>query len=61
MLTVYRYWAWLVFAVAVQVGFAGYGAFYTANKVEDSRIDEDNSSTASASTPAWVPRRVASG
>lgn len=42
MQNVYRYWAWLVFAaVVVQVGFAGYGAFYTANKVEDSTIDED--------------------
>ena len=42
MQTVYRYWAWLVFiAVVLQVGFAGYGAFYAANKVEDSSIDED--------------------
>jgi hypothetical protein len=40
--TVYRYWAWLVFAAVVfQVGLAGYGAFYAANKVEDSTIDED--------------------
>jgi uncharacterized protein DUF6220 len=40
--TVYRYWAWLVFAaVVLQVGFAGYGAFYAANKVDDGPIDED--------------------
>ena len=42
MQTVYRYWAWIVFvAVVLQVGFAGYGAFYAANKVEDATIDED--------------------
>jgi hypothetical protein len=42
VLTVYRYWAWLIFAVVVlQVGLAGYGAFYAANKVEESTIDED--------------------
>jgi hypothetical protein len=40
--TVYRYWAWIVFiAVVLQVGFAGYGAFYAANKVENATIDED--------------------
>ena len=42
MQTVYRYWAWIVFvAIVLQVGFAGYGAFYAANKVEDATIDED--------------------
>ena len=43
METVYRYWAWLVFgAVVLQVGFAGYGAFYAANKIdENASIDED--------------------
>ena len=40
------YWAWstVVFAaIVVQVGLAGYGAFYAANKLEDegSTIDED--------------------
>jgi hypothetical protein len=40
--TVYRYWAWVVvIAVVIQVGLAGYGAFYAANKVEDATIDED--------------------
>jgi Family of unknown function (DUF6220) len=41
--TVYRWWAWLVFlAVVLQVGFAGYGAFYAANKIdENASIDED--------------------
>ena len=40
------YWAWsmVVFAaIVVQVGLAGYGAFYAANKLDDegSTIDED--------------------
>jgi hypothetical protein len=36
---VYRYWAAIVFlAVLVQVGFAGYGAFYAANKADDNKI-----------------------
>jgi hypothetical protein len=40
--TVYRYWAWLVFAaVCLQVGFAGYGAFYVANAVDDNPVSED--------------------
>ena len=34
--TLYRYWAALLFlAVVLQVGLAGYGAFYTAGKAED--------------------------
>ena len=44
MRTLYWLWATLVFvAVIVQVGFAGYGAFYAANKLDDdgSTIDED--------------------
>ncbi len=42
MRAVYRYWATIVFAaVVVQVGFAGYGAFNAASKVEDATIDED--------------------
>lgn len=42
MRAVYRYWATIVFiAVVVQVGFAGYGAFNAANKVENGTIDED--------------------
>lgn len=42
--TVYRYWAWLLFVgIVVQVGLAGYGAFYVANKVdgEGKTVDED--------------------
>ncbi len=34
--TLYRYWAALLFlAVVLQIGLAGYGAFYTAGKAED--------------------------
>jgi hypothetical protein len=42
--TIYWVWAWVLFAVVVlQVGFAGYGAFYAANKLDDegATIDED--------------------
>jgi hypothetical protein len=40
--TVYRYWSWLVFiAVIVQVGFAGYGAFYVAHKVDKGTVNQD--------------------
>jgi hypothetical protein len=39
---VYRYWAGLVFLlVVVQIGFAGYGAFYVANKVDDNPVNQD--------------------
>ncbi len=44
MRAVYRIWATLLFVlVIVQVGLAGYGAFYAANKLDDegSTIDED--------------------
>ena len=44
MRTLYRWWAALLFLlVVVQVGLAGYGAFYAANKLEDegATIDED--------------------
>ncbi|MBA3567394.1 MAG: hypothetical protein M3Q67_01875 [Actinomycetota bacterium] len=44
MRALYRIWATLLFIlVIVQVGLAGYGAFYAANKLEDegSTIDED--------------------
>jgi hypothetical protein len=35
----YRYWAAIVFlAVLVQIGLAGYGAFYAANKADDNKI-----------------------
>jgi hypothetical protein len=40
--TVYRYWAWIVFAaVVLQVGFAGYGAFFVAGAVDDNPVNED--------------------
>ena len=40
--TIHRFWASLVtLAVVVQIGFAGYGAFYAADKVEGASIDED--------------------
>jgi Family of unknown function (DUF6220) len=40
---VYRFWAALLFlAVLVQIGAAGYGAFYSAEKIDDHKvIDED--------------------
>lgn len=42
MQAVYRYWSAIVaLVVVVQVGLAGYGAFYAANKVEGGTIDED--------------------
>jgi hypothetical protein len=42
VLTVYRYWAWIVVAaVVLQIAFAGYGAFYVANAVDDNPVNED--------------------
>jgi hypothetical protein len=44
MRTIYWAWAWLLFAaIVIQVGLAGYGAFYAANKLDDegATIDED--------------------
>jgi hypothetical protein len=39
---VYRIWATVVFAmVIIQVGLAGWGAFYVASKVDDGTVDED--------------------
>ena len=39
MKTVYRWWAtWVFVAVIVQVGLAGYGAFYTAHKTNDGGV-----------------------
>ena len=43
MRTVYWVWSMLLFAsIIVQIGFAGYGAFYAANKLDDegSTIDD---------------------
>jgi hypothetical protein len=40
--TVYRYWISIVaLAVVAQIAFAGYGAFYAADKVADATINED--------------------
>jgi len=39
---VYRVWSLIVVgAVLLQIGFAGYGAFYTAHKVDDNPVNED--------------------
>ena len=50
------FWAWamiLFVAIVVQIGLAGYGAFYAANKLEDegSTIDEDVFFDGFGSTP----------
>jgi hypothetical protein len=40
--SVYRYWSWLIFAtVVLQIGFAGYGAFYVAHKVDKGTVNQD--------------------
>jgi hypothetical protein len=40
--SVYRYWSWLVFlTVVLQIGFAGYGAFYVAEKIDGGTVNED--------------------
>ena len=44
MRTVYWVWSMILFAsIIVQIGFAGYGAFYAANKLDDegSTIDDE--------------------
>ena len=44
MRTLYAVWSWILFAaIVVQVGLAGYGAFYAASKLGDegATIDED--------------------
>ena len=44
MRTIYAVWSWILFAIVVlQVGLAGYGAFYAASKLSDegATIDED--------------------
>jgi hypothetical protein len=39
---VYRVWSVIVVAaVLLQIGFAGYGAFYVANKVDDNPVNDD--------------------
>jgi hypothetical protein len=44
---VYRWWAVLLFVlVVVQVGFAGYGAFYAANKLDEEGSTIDDSTFA---------------
>jgi Family of unknown function (DUF6220) len=40
--TIYKWWvAVLLIGVLLQIAFAGYGAFYAADKVDDASIDED--------------------
>jgi hypothetical protein len=40
--TVYKWWAGLILvAVVLQIGFAGYGAFYVANKVDNGTVNQD--------------------
>ena len=42
MRAVYRYWATIVYLlIIVQIGLAGYGAFFVAKEVEGATIDED--------------------
>ena len=44
MQTLYKWWAGLMLvAVVLQIGFAGYGAFFVASKLDDDgkTIDED--------------------
>ena len=42
MAAVYKYLAGLVFlAVIVQIGFAGYGAFWSRSDVDDGPVNED--------------------
>jgi len=42
MRAVYKVWAWIVFVAALlQVAFAGYGAFFVANAVDDNPVDQD--------------------
>jgi hypothetical protein len=44
--TVYRYWAWVLFAaVILQVGFAGYGAFNAVHKADKAHIDDQKTVT----------------
>ena len=53
MKTLYKWWAGLLLVcVIVQIGFAGYGAFYAANKLDDegTTIDRTSSSTGSGPT-----------
>jgi hypothetical protein len=40
---IYRFWvSLLTLAVVVQIGFAGYGAFDTADKVDGGTVDQDS-------------------
>jgi heme A synthase len=40
--TVFRYWLWILLALVVlQIAFAGYGAFDTADKATEGALDED--------------------
>lgn len=40
--SIFKWWVGILFVgVLVQIAFAGYGAFYAADKVENATIDED--------------------
>jgi hypothetical protein len=40
--TVFRYWLWILLALVVlQIAFAGYGAFDSADKATEGALDED--------------------
>ena len=56
MRTVYWLWSMFMFgAIVVQIGFAGYGAFYAAGKYEDegALVDEDTFGHGFAAHIAW--------
>jgi len=53
---VYRWWAtWLFVAIIVQIGLAGYGAFYVAGKTDDNGVVNPNTSFDHGFSPhiAW--------
>ena len=55
MKAVYKWWATLVFvAIVVQIGLAGYGAFYVVGKTDDGgTVDEDTVSKGFDPHVAW--------
>jgi hypothetical protein len=45
MQAIYRWWAtWVFVAIIVQIGLAGYGAFYVAGKTDDNGVVNANTS-----------------
>ena len=56
---IYRYWmSLLTLVVVVQIGLAGYGAFYAADKVSDASINEDPNAATKVAIRLLGPRRV---